>query len=917
MAPGTPTLPRFFRTRHVNRDFVIASAVAAVLSIGFAAWITGRIDGATVTAAVDGFGKTAAALIAAAACVVAALRYQGRTRLAWALLGTSAIAWAAGEGARSYIDVIQDLPAPFSFVVAGGYLAAVPLAALAIAFVPGRHRAGSRIAFLLDGAILAGALLLISWATFGSVYAAASDLSVSSLIALAHPIGDIVIAVVALLLVGRAAGSMRLPLLLVVVGVFANLLSDSAVTYLTTIDPNGLIQTIGVGWVAGYLLIALGAVRASLVARSGSAVDERAPGHWTLVLPYIPLAIAAVLAVLASVNGPLRPILLWDLLVVVGLVIGRQLVGIWENRALNQKLESQSAALRDSEAHFHSLVQNSSDVVLLADADGVVRFVSTSVDRFFAYSPTELVGQPFTELLHPSDKPVFKSGLAKALTASARPVVVSCRFRHKLGSWTYCEVTITNLLHRSSSQALVLNIRDVTDRKEMEERMAYLGAHDPVTNLPNRIAFRKQVDEALERSTPGHSIAVLALDIDDFKLVNDALGQRAGDDVLGMIGVRLGKIVPAGDVVARIGADEFAILMKTVLNEGQPVRLAERIFEHFRTPFKIEEREIVLRLSIGIAPQAALEDTAENLMRNADIALNAAKAGGKGRYERYEPKQHAAVSDRMELQSDLARAFERRQFVLHYQPTVRLGDGVILGFEAFVRWNHPRRGLLSPGDFLALAEETGMSGALQRWVLGQACADGRQWQLRFPVEPALTVSVNISQRGLAEADLVADVTHACTAAAFPPERLVLELTEGATLEPKVTASRLLELHERGVSVALDDFGADAAPLSALRDLPVDIVKLDHSFVGRMATSPTDATVARAVIDLGTALGMITIADGIERVDQLATLRQMGCIAGQGYYLSRPLPAAGVERLLTECAGEDGLILPALQLDRTG
>src|SRR5260370_19528333 len=239
-------------------------------------------------------------------------------RLAWALLGSSALAWAPAEAAGSYSDVTQLLPAPFPSVGAGGSLAAVPLAALGTACFPGRHRAGSRIAFLLDGAIMAGALLLISWATFGSVYAAASDLSASSLIALAHPIGDIVIAVVALLLVGRAAGSMRLPLLLVVVGVFANLLSDSAVMYLTTIDPNSPLQTIGIGWVAGYLLIALGAVRASLVARSGSAVDARAPGSWTLVLPYIPLAIAAVLVVLARVNGPLRPILLWDLLVAVG-----------------------------------------------------------------------------------------------------------------------------------------------------------------------------------------------------------------------------------------------------------------------------------------------------------------------------------------------------------------------------------------------------------------------------------------------------------------------------------------------------------------------------------------------------------------------------------------------------------------------
>jgi diguanylate cyclase (GGDEF)-like protein len=451
----------------------------------------------------------------------------------------------------------------------------------------------------------------------------------------------------------------------------------------------------------------------------------------------------------------------------------------------------------------------------------------------------------------------------------------------------------------------------------MEERLAYLGAHDPVTNLPNRIAFRNQVNEALERSAPGRAIAVLAIDIDDFKLLNDALGHRTGDDVLGMVGGRLGKIVSAGDVVARLGADEFGILMKTVLNDDQPVRLAERIFQHFKTPFKVEEREMVLRLSIGIAGQAAVEETAENLMRNADIALNAAKTRGKGRYERFEPTQHAAISERMDLESDLAHALERRQFVLHYQPAVRLRDGAILGFEGFLRWNHPRRGLLSPGDFLDLAEETGMVSALQRWVLGQACADGRQWQLRFPVEPALQVSVNISQRGLTEADLVADVNHACTAAAFPPAQLILELTQGATLESNAIVPRLLELHERGVSVALDNFGAHAAPLSALRDLPVDIVKLDHSFVARMAASPTDATVARAVIDLGNALGIITIADGIERADQLAALREMSCPAGQGYYMSRPLPAAGVQRLLAECAGDGGLVLPAFRLERAG
>jgi diguanylate cyclase (GGDEF)-like protein/PAS domain S-box-containing protein len=903
---------------HVDRDFVLASGFAALLTATFTGWLWLQIDGTVVSGAIDDFGEAAAAVIAAASCGVAAWRHEGRTRLAWALLGGSALLWSVGEGARSYFEVILGQRVPFPSPADIGYLAAVPLAVAGIAVISRRPRAVSALAFLLDGAIMTGALLLISWATvLGPVYRSGAQSLLSAVVGLAYPVGAIVIAVMALTLVGRIASSSRLPLLLVVAGLFSNLLSGSAFAYLTSVNAYGPVLIIDTGWVAGYLLIALGAVRAALVPRSQLQPDDRRPGPRTLALSYIPVAIAAVIAVVGNVGGSQDPLLLWDLMMVVALVLIRQLVTLWENTALNQKLETQSAKLRESEGHLRSLVQNSGDVVMLADGDGTVRFVSTSIDRFFAYSPTELIGQPFTELLHPDDRPTFAEGLKKALAASAHPIPVSCRFRHKLGSWTHCQVTITNLLHQSSPQALVLNIRDVTDRKEMEERLAHLAAHDPVTSLPNRLSFRNQLDEALESSQPGRGIAVLAVDIDDFKLVNDALGERASDDLLGMIGQRLGKIVPPGDVVARMGADEFAVLMKGVVHEGQPVRLAERIVEHFKAPFKVQEREIMLRLSMGIAAQTGPEDTAETLMRNADIALNAAKAHGKGRYERYESQQHAALSDRMELTSDLARALERRQFVLHYQPAVRLRDGVLLGFEALVRWNHPRRGLLSPGDFIGLADETGLIVPLQRWVLGQACADGRHWQIQFPVEPALHVSVNISHRGLADADLLVDVSHACTAAAFAPDRLVLELTQGATLEGKDTLARLLELHQRGVRLALDDFGAGSAPLTALRDLPVDIVKLDHSFVGRMAASATDATVARAVIDLGNTLGMITMADGIERAEQLVALQALGCIAGQGYYLSRPLAAAGVERLLTECDADGGrLRLPSFRLEKT-
>jgi len=371
--------------------FLLACAVALLLTLAFGLWIELRIGGITLTEAVDDFGEAVAGGIGAAACVLAAVHNQGRTRTAWALLGGCAASWTVGEAIWSFIEVFQGHQVPFPSLADAGYLGAVPLAIAAIAVFPGRHRTASRLAFLLDGAIMACALLAVSWATvLGVVYRAAGDSLLSTSIGLAYPISDVAVAIMALLLVGRMARSMRLPLMLVAAGLFANLLSDSAFAYLTTVKMYGPAQLIDTGWVAGYLLIALGALRATLVPATGLKVDGEHSGDLVLFLPYGSVAIAAAVVLERALTGQADPFLMWTTAVVVVLVLVRQSIVLWDNLTLNQRLEAQAVALRESEAHFRSLVQNSGDVMILADDNGMVQFVSTSIDRFFAYSPTEL-----------------------------------------------------------------------------------------------------------------------------------------------------------------------------------------------------------------------------------------------------------------------------------------------------------------------------------------------------------------------------------------------------------------------------------------------------------------------------------------------------------------------------------------------
>ena len=612
----------------------------------FGAWITLRWGGVSLTEGIDDIGEAAVAFLAAGVCGLAAWRHRGRIRVAWILIGVSAFLWAAGETVWSFYEVGLRQQVPYPSLADAGYLGAMPFAVAGILlFAAANRRTISRLAGVLDGAVIAGSLLVVSWGTIlGTVYRAGSDSLTSQLIGLAYPVSDVIVLTMVLLLVGRVHRSAQLPLSLLAAGLLANLLADSGFAYLTTVNTYGPAQPIDTGWVAGYMLIALAALRAAQVPVARSTASDVLARRWRQFLPYIPVAAAAAVTVGSNlVTGSIDPLLFWGLMVVALFVVMRQFIMLTDNMALNRKLESQAAELREREEHLRSLVEHSSDVVTVTDREGIIRFQSTSAERIFAYAPAELVGHRLLDLVHPADRRALQDRLDEVLKASAHPTSVDCRLRHKLGSWSPCQITITNLLYLPSVQGLVLNIRDVTERNELEEKVSHSAVHDALTNLANEPAFRVHLDLALGNLILGRGISVLFLDIDDFKLINETYGHKVGDGVLTGVGARLEQIVRPGDVVARLRSDEFVILLRNMPNAGVAASVAARILEQFQAPFRVEGTDVSVGISIGAAGLLSGSETADELFRNADLALQVAKKAGKGRYQRYEPSMRTGA----------------------------------------------------------------------------------------------------------------------------------------------------------------------------------------------------------------------------------------------------------------------------------
>jgi diguanylate cyclase (GGDEF)-like protein/PAS domain S-box-containing protein len=561
-------------------------------------------------------------------------------------------------------------------------------------------------------------------------------------------------------------------------------------------------------------------------------------------------------------------------------------------------LRDRNLALGRSEKRFRSLVQNSSDIISIVDSDGAVTYTSPSVETVFGREPGELVGSQLSTLVHPDDR----ESLARVLELAAQNPSVSyptqCRWMHSDGSWRHGESIVTGRLDDDSIGGIVVNTRDVTPRHAMEQQLLQQAFHDPLTGLANRALLGDRLQQALERGRrEARPASIIFIDLDDFKTVNDSLGHDAGDALLGAVSKRLTEVLRPADTAARLGGDEFALLIEdATLSEA--IGVVERTLAAFGTPFAVGTREISISASAGISMAGDDTVTAADMLRNADIAMYSAKAAGKGGFAVYQAEMYHATMERLELRSGLEEALARGQFVLHYQPVMDLRGSAITGVEALIRWHHPQRGLVQPLQFIPIAEESGVIIPIGRWVLLQACRDAQRLRRDHPAAAALVMGVNLSMRQLRYAGIVDDVAAALRDSGLPAANLVLEITESLVMdEPEQVIDRLRELKSLGVRIAIDDFGTGYSSLSYLQRLPIDILKVDRSFVSRLATAEQDWSLCGAIVKIADSLHLETVAEGIETSEQRAQLLLLGCSSGQGFLFHKPKELAEIDRLL--------------------
>jgi diguanylate cyclase (GGDEF)-like protein/PAS domain S-box-containing protein len=874
----------------------VAYGVATAIVGTFAAIVGFEIGGASFTRAFDDLATIVCPAVTAALCVRVARHVRGDHRAvrAWLLLGAASASWALGQVVWAWYELVRDVDVPFPSLADVGYLGLVPLAGCAVlAFFPRSDAGRSRSRPLLDASIILLSVGCVAWVVFlNELYTGTTGTFLERAIALAYPFGDLLVVSMLLLTAFWPCRESRSVVTLIALGLVSLAVADAGFAYLTATGRYTTGNLIDTGWIAGFLLIALAARQAR---RSPRRPDLRrlTPSRASHLPAYFAVIAAVITATVEqAVNGTLHPFVIWDGIALVATVVTRQLLAVLDHGRLAEHLEDEvsarTAALREREASTRLLFDANPMPMFLCHAQsGSMLDANDAAIAHYGWERSRFLSFTASDLRAPGEVPaddvfVELTGQRRHLTRAGRIIDVEL---------------VSHPVTFDGEPAALVTVADVTERNGLESELRHQAFHDSLTGLPNRALMLDRLDQALARRQRHRGVVgVLLLDLDDFKTVNDSLGHAIGDQLLAIVAERLRTITRQDDTVARLGGDEFVVITDG-LTDADVEAAAARIASEIGAPIEIEGRELRVRVSIGIA-MARGDGTAGELLRDADVALYQAKARGRGRWVRFDDDLRGAAMARLTLEGELRNAVEDNQFVVHYQPVISLLDGSVAGAEALVRWHHPTRGLVPPGDFLKVAEETGLIADIGRIVLGEATAQARRWADSGRAD--FTVSVNLAARQLANHRLVRQVASSIEQAGISAAQLCLEVTEHALLEDIEAATAVLrDLSDLGVQLSVDDFGTGYSSLVYLRELPVDQLKIDRAFVSGLPTSDRDAAIVAGVISLAHSLGLTVVAEGVEDSELAAHLLALGCESAQGFLWSPALPPDELEVWIAE------------------
>lgn len=757
---------------------------------------------------------------------------------------------------------------------------------------PRRARGVFDVDALVDALVAAVLAALLLWdAVLADLVSEQTLAPLSRAVSAGYPILDVVLLSLTIRLAIDRARTYTLSLTMLAAAVVVWLASDFGSLVADGPSAEGWIAT---GWMSAALLlggsIAVGTKSAELEeAAAPSDVQPASRRMWLVIWPLI-------VPMLVSVQGYLEgeatnPIVL--LLAMISLIA---LASIRAQRLI-QEVEAAHTRTELSKQRHRAIAAHSADAVLILDGSGYVTEGSGDVQRLLGVDGEDLNDLHVTDALKGSEPGAVGDIISMVTHAPDAGLEVELQVQHPDGRDRWLATRVVNLLGDEAVSGIVMHLQDVTDKKRAEEELVHRAFHDSLTGLANRPLFVDRIEQALRRrERAGTAPSVLFLDIDGFKSVNDRFGHAAGDILLKEVGARLERATRGADTIGRLGGDEFAVLIEDSGRGDEAQGTAERILSSLTLPAELDGRLITVSASIGVA-LAGAEATATSLLRNADIAMYRAKAGGKARVVTFSAQMGDEAGEDLQLRTDLPDALERGQLELYYQPVIDLADQQVVGFEALIRWNHPTLGLLSPDRFIPLSETTGLIIPIGAWVLEEACTQAMRWQEHCGGRRN-TMAVNLSARQLASDEVIDAVAHTLARTGLDPADLVLEITETTLIEDPLDAGRRLEALRRiGVQLAIDDFGTGFSSLSHLRQFPVDILKINRSFTQTITDDGGLPPIVRGLLDLGRTLGLTLVAEGIELDLQRRALTDEDCQLGQGFYFSRPLRAADAEDLL--------------------